>query len=278
MTVAVCWKWIAPGGDDRWGGVSDADRAALEVALVIAEATDDHVDVVTVGPSSAERGLRDALAVGARRAVRVDAPDALRSDAVADALAGEVHDATWVVCGDYSSDRGSGSVPAFLAAELDLEQALGLVAVDPPLPGAPGALGAIRRLDGGRRERLQLASPAVLSVEGSVARLRRASLAGELAARDAAIEVVPGPTGPVDRPDEVRPFRPRARVLPPPRGGDALARVRALTDAGAASGHGETVSLEPAAAAVRIVEALREWGYLDDDSSGADDSARHNDR
>jgi hypothetical protein len=27
--------------------------------------------------------------------------------------------------------------------------------------------------------------------------------------------------------------------------------------------HGETVTLEPAEAAARIVQALRDWGYLD---------------
>ena len=42
-------------------------------------------------------------------------------------------------------------------------------------------------------------------------------------------------------------------------------RLRVLTDAGAASAaRGETVVLEPAAAAARIVAALRAWGYLDD--------------
>ena len=35
-----------------------------------------------------------------------------------------------VLCGDLSADRGSGSVPAFLAAHLGAAQALGLVAVE----------------------------------------------------------------------------------------------------------------------------------------------------
>ena len=74
-------------------------------------------------------GLREALAVGAARAVRIDAPgDVRRATPVAAALATVVAGATWVVCGDVSADRGSGSVPAFLAAELGVAQALGLVA------------------------------------------------------------------------------------------------------------------------------------------------------
>ena len=64
--------------------------------------------------------------------------------------------------------------------------------------------------------------PAVVSVEGSVARLRRASLTAELAARTAAIEVVDGPTGPRETPIEAGPYRPRASVA---RGPDRLRRA-----------------------------------------------------
>ena len=77
---------------------------------------------------------------------------------------------------------------------------------------------ATRRLDGGRREVLDVAPPAVLSVEGAVARLRRASLPAELAARPAPIERAPGPTGPVEHADAVHPYRPRARAMPAPAG------------------------------------------------------------
>ena len=43
-------------------------------------------------------------------------------------------------------------------------------------PARPASVAATRRLDGGRRERLRVHAPAVLSVEGATARLRRASL------------------------------------------------------------------------------------------------------
>ena len=93
-----------------------------------------------------------------------------------------------------------------MAAALDVAQALGLVDVGGVGGGEP--LGVTRRLDGGRREVLAVTAPAVLSVEGAVARLRRASLPAELAARTAPIEVVPGPTGPVEHGDAVAPYRP----------------------------------------------------------------------
>jgi electron transfer flavoprotein beta subunit len=261
MNVLVCWKWVATDDDDRWAGVSAADEAALEVALMLANDTagDSVVTVATVGPPAAETALRGAVARGARRAVRVDAPRDLRSDAVAGALTPLASGCTWVLCGDYSLDRGSGSVPAMIAARAEVAQALGLVDVR---TDADGRLHALRRLDGGRREELLVAAPAVVSVEGSVARLRRASLTAELAARTADIEVVDGPPGPREAPIETGPYRPRARVLPAPVGDDALTRIRALMSSGVEATHGDTVTLDPPAAAARIVQALREWGYL----------------
>ena len=254
--IVVPIKWV--------DGLSDSDAAALETALRIGNEGGD-VKVVTVGGVASEAGLRVGLASGATSAIRIDAPSDLRSDAVAGALAAVCADASWVICGDASRDRGSGSVPAFLAAELGIGQALGLVAVE---HGATSAsVRAVRRLDGGRREVLTASSPTVLSVEGSVAHLRRASLPGELAAQHAPIERRPGPAGPLDRPHAVRPYRPRPREMAMPSG-DAADRIRQLTDAAATKAtRAEIATLEPADAAARIVEALRAWGYLDPETA-----------
>jgi electron transfer flavoprotein beta subunit len=254
--IVVGWKWAPVVADGRAPGTSAADRAALELAL-----SGDGVVVVSVGPPPAERGLREALAAGATRAVRVEAPAGLAGSAVATAVAGLAAGARWVLCGDISADRGTGSVPAFLAAELGLAQALGLVAVD---VADDERLRGVRRLDGGRREVLSIEPPAVLSVEGAVARLRRAALPDELAAARAEIEVIAGPAGPVEAAAAVRSYRPRPRERPAPEG-EALDRVRRLTATGSApAAHAETVVLEPPAAADRILTALRVWGYLRD--------------
>jgi electron transfer flavoprotein beta subunit len=271
MNVLVCWKWVALGDDDeRWAQVSAADEAALEVALTLAGdgGGEAAVTVVTVGPPAAESVLRDAIARGARRAVRVDAPDDLRSDAVAAALVPLASGCSWVVCGDYSIDRGSGSVPALIAAGLGVAQALGLVQV---APEPDDSLRVTRRLDGGRREELSVSSPAVVSVEGSVARLRRASLSAQLAARAADVDVIAvvagvDVVGTLAGPREITvaagPYRPRPRVLPAPAGADALTRIRDVMSSGVAATHGDTVALDPPEAAARIVQALREWGYV----------------
>jgi electron transfer flavoprotein beta subunit len=106
----------------------------------------------------------------------------------------------------------------------------------------------------------------VVSVEGATARLRRASLPGVVAARTAAVEVVaaagprpPGaPAAPVVRSG---PYRPRARRRPSPSAADPHARILALTGATADRTPPVLVHLDPTAAAERILDQLRQWGY-----------------
>ena len=267
MLVGVCIKWT-PGRpevdtsgsvltDDRFGGVSLADQAALEVALSIG----DQVKVVCIGPEAAVAALRDSLAVGATAVQFVACGAQPSSRDVAVSLAQHLGGCELIVCGDYSADRGSGSVPAFLAAQLGASQALGLVAVE----RMGTNLECVRRLDGGRREVVRVApssnSPAVISVEGSVAKLRRASLAGTLAARSANIPTANAGIN-ADLHGEITRYRPPTRIVAPPKGNQAIDRIRALTDSTAAKSRGELVTLSPSEAAERIIQAMREWGYL----------------
>jgi electron transfer flavoprotein beta subunit len=267
--IAACLKWVATrpavdpltGGvdvDPRAAGASEADRAALEWALRTGEAWGEEVVAFTLGPPAAESVLREALAAGVTRAVRIDAASDIPSDMTAAALAGQLKSARAVWCGDISLDRGSGSVPAFLAAHLEAEQATGLIAAEL----GDGRILAVRRLDGGRRERLRVRPIAVLSVEGATARLRRASLAGEIAARRAPITIVAGPVHKPVVEAITRPFRPRPRVLAPPAGVTARERIAALTAVGTATaGRVDPVHLSPVDAADRLLAALADWGY-----------------
>jgi electron transfer flavoprotein beta subunit len=258
--------------DERFSGSSAADQAALEWALRITGQTTADVVVATVsssgGPSAgADAMLRDAVACGAKRAIRLSNDGDLSSYAVARGLAALAQDlgAGLVLCGDWSLDRGSGSVPPFLAAARDVPFACGLVTL--ALVGST-ELAVERRLDGGRRERLRVAldGDAVLSVEGATARLRRASLAGVVAARSAQIEVVA--MGEHREPGQVRqvrsaPLRPRARVLEGPLPtASPRQRVEVLTGAFSDRTPPQRLELSPAEAADRIVAQLVAWGEI----------------
>ncbi len=143
--------------DPRGAGPAASEWAALELALHLAELWGGRVLAVCAGPPDADRTLRDASAVGAQvlRVIRASAPSSsgttgsvdpvdplepldsylneIASDGsqTAAALAAAIRTVgqpDLVLCGDRSADRGSGSVPAFSAAEPGkAAQALGLV-------------------------------------------------------------------------------------------------------------------------------------------------------
>lgn len=250
--------------DERFMGASDADLAALEWALRLAEAWEGEVVAACAGPAGADAMLREALAAGAARAVRCELSGSASSAAAAAALAQAFDGFDVIVCGDHSRDRGSGSVPAFLAAELGAAQALGLVKLEPE---EASSIRAERRLDGGRRERLRVRPPSVLSVEGATARLRRAPLPSVLRAGHSEVEHVDGASKAHDGAPargRLRPYRPRARALDPPDPElPARERILKLTGALTTRGGRQVVRGEPDEAAEALLGALRAWGYIE---------------
>jgi electron transfer flavoprotein beta subunit len=248
------------------GRTGTADLAALEVALRLRDAWGGRVVVACAGPARAEPLLRDALARGADHAVRVavsaEVPGAgFTVPATARALAVAFDGADVVVCGDYSSDGGSGAVPGLLAAATGRAQALGLVSVSAEAGDEPGTVRAERRLDRGRRELLRVRAPMVLSVEGSAARPRRAPMSGLLAAREAAIDVRTVRRPAAEPAVTLRAYRPRAHLVPPPAGVTGPQRVEQLLGAGADREPPRLVVAEPAEAAREILDQLQRWGY-----------------
>jgi electron transfer flavoprotein beta subunit len=102
----------------------------------------------------------------------------------------------------------------------------------------------------------------VLSVEGTVARVRRASLPAELWAGTAEIRVIAAVPAEPEAVVRVAPYRPRARVLPPPYGATPRDRVLQLLGVAEEREPPRRVDAEPPAAATEIIEQLRRWGYL----------------
>jgi electron transfer flavoprotein beta subunit len=177
-----------------------------------------------------------------------------------------------VLCGDLAADRGTGSFPAFLAASLGAEQALGCVRLE---PADERTLRVHRRLDGGRREVLIVRPPAVVSVEAAGVRLRRAGLPATLATGETAITVASAPAAATRRVRilSAHPYRPRPRELPAPAG-TALHRTLELTGALVQRTPPTVIGpLSPVEAAGELLAYLRHWGYVTDDYELAVDQA-----
>jgi len=269
--IAVCMKWVSgrPEIDPlsgeihlpsaRFGGASAADQAALEVALQLGAKRSTPVTVLSVGAKHCEPSLHAALAAGAQRAIRIDSGPGLSSAETARVLARSLRDASYVLCGDYSFDRGSGSVPAYLAAELGIMQALGVVSLTPQTHD----ILVTRRLDGGRREHLRISDRAVISVEGSIAQLRRASLATSLATRDVRIQVMPSAISTHQVTSTIKPFRPRPRTITQPQGDTVLQRFHSITNVASASTRGEQIEFTAVKSATYILQTLARWGYIE---------------
>jgi len=172
-----------------------------------------------------------------------------------------------VLCGDLAADRATGSFPAFLAASLGAEQALGCVRLEPV---DDRTLRVHRRLDGGRREVLMVRPPAVVSVEAAGVRLRRAGLAAALATASTAITVASTPAATARRIRVLgaHPYRPRPRELPEPVG-TALRRTLELTGALVQRTPPAVLGpLSPGQAADELLGYLRRHGYLAESDPG----------
>ena len=269
--IVVCMKWVplrvevdsltgVATTNEREFGVSMADQAALELALQIGEQRAEEVVALTVGGQRSDGALRLALAAGASSAERIEVEN-VSSAATANALAWRAVDASLIVCGDYSLDGGSATVPALIAAHRDWPQALGVAAVASTEP-----LVVVRRLDKGARELLAIEGPAVISVEGSVARLRRPSTTAVIAAQRAVFTVQRAPitADSATRKDDAitEPFRSPSRRIAPPSG-STRDRILAVTGVAAAAKSGRReIRMDPAPAAAAIIDQLDAWGYL----------------
>lgn len=104
--------------------MDDGDRYGVEMALQLAEASEGSVTLVSMGPAGNLQGIRQALAMGADKAV-VITDDALRGSGaletarvLAAAITREGFDL--VLCGTESTDGYSGVVPQQLAELLEV--------------------------------------------------------------------------------------------------------------------------------------------------------------
>lgn len=152
------------------------DELALESALGLAEQGGDEVLVVAVAGEPHEDALRACLAKGSDRAIGVW--DAALADAepltVARVLAAvaEAEQPELILCGAQSSDAANAASGVALAGLLDIAR----VALVGAIEREGARLTVKRELEGGAVEVLSIATPALLTVQSSLAKPRHATL------------------------------------------------------------------------------------------------------
>ena len=111
------------------GIINPEDKNAIEEALRIKESNDDvEVTVLSMGPPQAESALREALAMGADRAVLVSdrafaGADTLATSYMLSRAIKKLEQYDLILCGRQAIDGDTGQVGPQLAEVLDLPQA-----------------------------------------------------------------------------------------------------------------------------------------------------------
>jgi electron transfer flavoprotein beta subunit len=176
--------------DVKWE-INPYDEFALERALVMKdEVATTEVVLITVGGADVDGKLREGLARGADRAIRLDDPAFQGSDSlgIARILAAAIRSEGFslVLAGKQAVDGDEAQVPAMMAEVLGWAQ----VTVVDKLDITGEAFKAWRRASGGTREIVEGKLPAVVSAEkGLVEKVRYSSLKGIMLAKKKEIAV-----------------------------------------------------------------------------------------
>jgi electron transfer flavoprotein beta subunit len=159
--------------------INEADNYAVEEAILIKEAKGGTVQVVCIGPKDADVMIRMALAKGGDSAMRIEDPrinliDPLK---VAKVLAATLKDqeCNLVLTGCMANDDGSMAVGVALAEELGVSHAAMVKKVEIL---DESKIKVHRELEGGLLEVVELALPAVLTIQTGINEPRYAPIRG----------------------------------------------------------------------------------------------------
>jgi len=174
--------------------MNEWDEYAVEAAVQLSETHGDvEVVAVTVGPERAEETIRQALATGVDRAVRVWdeklAGETLLDPATkAELLAGVAREEEpdLVLSGVQSGDAAFAATGVMLATELGFAWAA--VVNDLELDRDRGVAAVHRELEGGVEEVSEVDLPAVLTIQTGINEPRYASLRGIRQAQNKPLE------------------------------------------------------------------------------------------
>lgn len=278
--------------------VSEIDPAgarALNLALaLISDRPNGHHTVIHLGPPEHESFLRHALAHGCDRAIRVWDDEAAEARMAGKALilaaAAQAAGYDLVLTGSRGVIGSGGQLGVLLAAHLGLPcvTEVGTAA----LSADSRRLEAVRDLERGFREKVEVGLPAVVTVAGGGPAAGGGPTPADVSARAlltaleqditiwtlADLGVAPGTARRADRPLEYGPDRPRHPRLhpavPPDPTLPAFDRILSLVGGSVKHREGRVVRRPAEEVAQEVFEILRDEGWLDHLRPGSEGAAK----
>lgn len=174
--------------------LDDTDRYGVEMGLQLAQAHEGTVTLVSMGPTGNAQGIRQALAMGADKAVIVDDPALRGADAIttAQVLAKTISEEGFdlVISGTESTDGYTGVIPQMLAELLGAPALTYATSVE-----TDGSEITIHRQTAAGYDTVTARLPAVVSVTAGVVEPRYPTFKGIMDAKKKPMETRGVPEG-----------------------------------------------------------------------------------
>ena len=170
--------------------INPYDEFAIEESLRLREKFGGEVVVVSLGPVRVEEAIRQALAMGADRAIHVVGDAVLDSAGAARALARVCQDQEFdlIFTGKQAVDDDQAQVGSLVAVELDLPQATVVIQLE--IDPDTRRIRAQRELEGAT-EWVELPMPAVLTAQRGLNEPRYPTLPNIMKAKKKEVKTVP---------------------------------------------------------------------------------------
>lgn len=168
--------------------INPFDLYAIEEALRIKEKLGGEVIVVSMGPPQAEEALREAIAMGADKAILITSRDFAGADTLATSYTlsqaiKKIGDVDLIICGKQAIDGDTAQVGPGVSAHLDLPQITFVGKIDEI---TEDRIKAERMVEGGYQV-VESPLPCVITVVKDINIPRLPSLKGKIAAKKAEI-------------------------------------------------------------------------------------------
>ncbi len=167
--------------------INPYDEFAIEEALKITEKDGGEITIISLGPASIDKTIREALAMGAHKAIRIDTPEipfdpAVIAKALAEVLKNNGYDL--ILFGQRAIDSDHSQIPSMVAQALSLP----CVPLAVKLEIEGDKITAYREIEGGD-EKISFTLPAIVSAQRGLNIPRYRSLKGIMQAKKKEIEV-----------------------------------------------------------------------------------------